>query len=45
MVVTIGNVPGSVKKFSLIKLGVYAYPDSQYHLVNKYIDFKNVPVY
>ncbi|WP_418421136.1 carboxypeptidase regulatory-like domain-containing protein [Alistipes indistinctus] len=45
VVVTIGNVPGSVKKFSLIKLGVYAYPDSQYHLVNKYIDFKNVPVY
>ncbi|MFR3328807.1 MAG: carboxypeptidase regulatory-like domain-containing protein [Odoribacter splanchnicus] len=45
VVVTIENVPGNVKKFSLIKLGVYAYPDSQYQLVNKYIDFKNVPVY
>ena len=44
-VVTIENVPASVKKFSLITIGVYAYPDSQYQLTNKYIDFKNVPIY
>jgi len=44
-VVTIENVPDNVKKFSLITIGVYAYPDSQYQLTNKYIDFKNVPIY
>lgn len=43
--VTLSGVPESVKKLTLVKLGVYTYPDSQFHLANKYIDFKNVPVY
>lgn len=43
--VTLSGVPEGVKKLTLVKLGVYAYPDSQFHLANKYIDFKNVPIY
>lgn len=42
--VTLTSVPASVKSISVM-LGVYAYPDSQYHLQDKRIHFKNVPIY
>lgn len=43
--VTLTGVPSNAKKLGLVRVGVYAYPDSFYHLVNKYIDFGNVPIY
>lgn len=42
--VTITNVSDSAKEFNLT-LGVYAYPNSTYHMASSAIQFRNVPIY
>ena len=42
--VTIDGVSESAKEFNLT-LGVYAYPNSTYHMSSSSINFRNVPIY
>lgn len=42
--VSISGVSGSANEFNL-NLGVYAYPNSTYHMANSVITFRNVPIY